>query len=65
MQQQQLDGFMLVIFGDEPGFEEASRALYRNSKVSFETAIASWPDELKTFVLGKFNTLSALHNGEV
>jgi len=65
MQQQQLDGFMLVIFGDEPGFEEASRALYRNSKVSFESAIANWPAELKTFVLEKFNTLSALHNGEV
>lgn len=64
MQQQQLDGFMLIILGDEPGFEEASRALYRNSKVSFETAIAAWPADLKTFVMNKFNTLSALHNGE-
>jgi hypothetical protein len=62
-QQQQLDKFMLAFLGDEPGFEEASRALYRNSKVSFEAAIASWPDEIKGFVIDKFMGISDLHSG--
>jgi hypothetical protein len=61
--QQQLDKFMLAFLGDEPGFEEASRALYRNSKVSFEAAIESWPTEIKDFVIGKFMHISDLHSG--
>ncbi|MEP0174983.1 MAG: DUF2239 family protein [Paraglaciecola sp.] len=61
--QQQLDKFMMAFLGDEAGFEEASRALYRNSKVSFASAIESWPAEIKDFVLTKFNAIAALHNG--
>tara|TARA_R110002153_G_scaffold116833_4_gene260649 strand:+ start:14057 stop:14626 length:570 start_codon:yes stop_codon:yes gene_type:complete len=61
--QQQLDKFMLAFLGDEPGFEEASRALYRNSKVSFEAAIKSWPGDIKGFVMGKFMEISDLHSG--
>lgn len=63
--QQQLDKFMLAFLGDEPGFEEASRALYRNSKVSFEAAIGSWPAGIKDFVMGKFMEISDLHSGEL
>ncbi|MGL1956909.1 MAG: DUF2239 family protein [Colwellia sp.] len=64
IQQQQLDGFMMLFLGDEPGFEEASRALYRNSKVSFDKAIAAWPTEIKALVIEKFNAIAALHNGQ-
>ena len=63
MKQQQLDGFMLLFLGDESGFEEASRALYRNSKVSFEYAIKGWPTELKDFVVNKFSEIADLRNG--
>ncbi|MFT2090527.1 DUF2239 family protein [Paraglaciecola sp. 2405UD69-4] len=61
--QQQLDKFMMAFLGDEAGYEEASRALYRNSKVGFEAAITSWPLEIKEFVLDKFNLIADLHNG--
>ncbi|MBL4632115.1 MAG: DUF2239 family protein [Paraglaciecola sp.] len=63
--QQQLDKFMLAFLGDEPGFEDATRALYRNSKVSFEAAIASWPADIKDFVMDKFMHISDLHNGVI
>jgi hypothetical protein len=63
--QQQLDKFMLAFLGDEPGFEEASRALYRNSKVSFEGAIKSWPADIKYFVMEKFMEISDLHSGVI
>lgn len=63
--QQQLDKFMLAFLGDEPGFEEASRALYRNSKVSFAAAIGSWPNDIKDFVMDKFMEISDLHNGVI
>lgn len=62
--QQQLDGFMGLLFGDEAGYEEASRALFRNSRVSFEAAIAGWPEDLTVFVRDAFDEISALHNGE-
>jgi hypothetical protein len=64
-QQQQLDKFILAFLGDEPGFEEASRALYRNSKVSFEAAIGSWPSDIKVFVMEKFMAISDLHSGVI
>ncbi|MEP1445047.1 MAG: DUF2239 family protein [Paraglaciecola sp.] len=63
VKQQQLDKFMLAFLGDAPGFEEASRALYRNSKVSFEAAIESWPADIKDLVMGKFMEISDLHSG--
>lgn len=64
LNQQQLDKFMLLFLGDNPGFEEASRALYRNSRVSFCSAIASWPEEIQSFVLAKFASIAKLHQGE-
>ncbi len=63
MKQQQLDGFILLFLGDEPGFEEASRSLYRNNKVGFDDAIAEWPTEFKSFILNKFLEIADLHNG--
>ncbi|MGB0866085.1 MAG: DUF2239 family protein [Granulosicoccaceae bacterium] len=64
LKQQQLDKFMLLFLGDSPGFEEAGRALYRNSRVGFVAAIADWPDEIQDFVLEKFTEISRLHEGE-
>jgi len=63
MKQQQLDKFMMLFLGDSSGFEEASRALYRNSRVSFKQAITTWPEEIQDFVLGKFNEISDQHSG--
>ena len=63
IKQQQLDKFMMLFLGDSPGFEEASRALYRNSMVSFKQAIAIWPEEIQNFVLSKFNDISNQHSG--
>ncbi|MCO1334377.1 DUF2239 family protein [Microbulbifer sp. OS29] len=63
LKQQQLDGLMLLVAGDAEGFEDASRALYRNSKISFETATRSWPDEIKQLVLEKFNEIAEMHSG--
>lgn len=63
--QQQLDKFMLAFLGDEPGYEEATRALYRNSKVSFESAVSTWSTDIKGFVMAKFMEISDLHNGEI
>ncbi len=63
LEQQRLDGFMRLILGDEAGYEEASRALFRNSKASFEEAIREWPAELVTLIMEKFNGIAVLHNG--
>ncbi|WP_444930084.1 DUF2239 family protein [Microbulbifer sp. SSSA002] len=63
--QQALDKFMLLVAGDTPGFEEASRALYRNSLISFEKAIHSWPDDLKKLVLNKFKAIAEMHSGKL
>lgn len=65
MKQQQLDKFILLFLGDKLGFEEASRALYRNSKICFEQATQAWPKDIKTFVMDKFSDIAALHNGQV
>jgi uncharacterized protein len=64
LKQQQLDQFMLAFLGDKAGYEEASRALYRNSLIGFEKAIKDWSDDIKTFVLDKFHQISELHKGE-
>jgi hypothetical protein len=54
---------MMAFLADEPGFEEASRALYRNSTVSFDAAIASWPVDITDFIMDKIMVISDLHNG--
>ncbi len=39
--------FMSTLAGHEPGFEEASRALFAGDKVRFEAQIASWPIDVQ------------------
>ncbi len=38
--------FMSATVGDEPGFEEAVRALYRGDQAGFESAAVAWPHDL-------------------
>ncbi|NIB38612.1 DUF2239 family protein [Pseudomaricurvus alkylphenolicus] len=64
MKQQELDSFMMRVLGDAPGFEEATRSLYRNSSISFTKAVEDWPGDLKEFVLDKFFEIADLHSGK-
>lgn len=42
--------FMWAMAGDFPGFEEASRALYRQEWELFRERIAEWPDDVRAHV---------------
>jgi hypothetical protein len=42
--------FMSAIAGNEPGFEEASRALFAGNREGFETQIKAWPHDVRDFV---------------
>jgi len=42
--------FMTAIAGDEPGYEEACRALYAADSERFEAIVASWPADVATYV---------------
>ena len=64
MQQNQLYNLMTV-FGDEPGFEEASRALYRNDYNAFLQAIANWPEGVKSFIVEKYTAMVRTQQGDV
>lgn len=39
--------FMAAMAGDEPGFEEAARALFANDAAGFEERIATWPEDVR------------------
>lgn len=39
--------FMITVAGDEPGFEEASRALYAGDAARFDEIVASWPADVR------------------
>ena len=41
-----VDRFMRVMAGDEPGYEEASRAFYRGDRERFDALIAAWPADV-------------------
>ena len=40
--------FMSTMAGHEPGFEEASRALFAGDQAGFDAQIASWPADIQT-----------------
>lgn len=46
--------FMSAMAGDLPGFEEAARALFADSRDRFGELVASWPDDVRdhAFALG-------------
>jgi hypothetical protein len=41
-----VDRFMRVMAGDEPGYEEASRAFYRGDRERFGALTAAWPADV-------------------
>lgn len=42
--------FMVAMAGDEPGFEDASRALFAGDCQAFETAVGDWPRDVRDHV---------------
>ncbi|WP_406828572.1 DUF2239 family protein [Microbulbifer sp. ARAS458-1] len=63
MKQNQLYS-LLSVFADAPGFEEAARAMYRNSRIGYEKAISPWPEDIKVLLLQKFDDIAAIHQGK-
>lgn len=43
--------FMQAIAGDLPGYEEATRALFADDRISLEQQIATWPEDIRTYAL--------------
>lgn len=43
--------FMQAMAGDAPGFEEATRALYRNRRGRFTTLVRNWPKDVAEHTL--------------
>lgn len=41
--------YMTAIAGNEPGFEEASRALFACDREGFESGMASWPPDVANY----------------
>lgn len=41
--------FMTAMAGNEPGFEEACRALYAGDRTAFQSRVAEWPDDVATY----------------
>ncbi|MCR4269117.1 DUF2239 family protein [Nitratireductor sp. ZSWI3] len=44
------DRFMMAMLGDQPGYEEAARALYAGDARAFHARILGWPADLKAHV---------------
>lgn len=42
--------FMTALAGNEPGFEEATRALFASDAAAFEERIATWPEDVREHV---------------
>jgi hypothetical protein len=60
--QQSADRFMSAVAGNEPGYEEASRALYSGNRARFEKAMAGWPLDVRSYALHL--STAAFDNGE-
>lgn len=45
------DRFMAAMAGNQPGYEEAARALYAGYRIAFEQKIEAWPDDIRNHVL--------------
>lgn len=59
--------FMATAAGDEPGFEEAIRALFRGRREGFEAAMAEWPTDVREHACrmagASFGPLSGMSSG--
>jgi hypothetical protein len=45
--QQAADCFMSALAGNEPGYEEAARALYSGDRTRFEESMVAWPADVR------------------
>jgi uncharacterized protein len=43
--------FMTAIAGDQPGYEEAIRALFAGERVAMEQRVDSWPPDIRAYAL--------------
>ena len=43
--------FMSAMAGDEPGFEEAARALFGGNQAHFEVMTATWPEDIRAHAM--------------
>ncbi len=50
--------FMHVMAGNEPGFEEASRALFAHDAEQLRARVAKWPRDVRVHVLALFDAMS-------
>lgn len=41
--------FMTAVAGDQPGYEEATRALFACDEVRFESCVAGWPRDVSAY----------------
>jgi hypothetical protein len=41
---------MTALAGNEPGYEEATRALFAGDAVGFQRMTQSWPDDIATYL---------------
>lgn len=48
--QEAADRAMLVLAGDRPGYEEATRALYAGDAPGFEARLSGWPADIAAYV---------------
>ncbi|WP_448103055.1 DUF2239 family protein [Luteibacter jiangsuensis] len=45
-----VDRLMLALAGDQPGYEEASRAFHRGERERFEALLEAWPEDVRDYV---------------
>jgi len=57
--QEVVDRFLLVMAGDLPNYEEATRAFYAKNQLRFEAAIANWPADVRDHVHRLIDTADA------
>ncbi len=50
LSQEATNRFMMIMAGNLPGFEEASRSLYRKDRTNFEQSIRDWPTDIRDHV---------------
>ena len=49
--QQSADRFMSALAGNEPGYEEAARALYAGDRDRFERSMVAWPADVRDYAV--------------
>jgi len=54
--------FMYAMGGDLPGYEEATRALFAGDAAGMEQRIATWPEDIRSYVLHLASAVEASDN---